>query len=588
MKNLKEKAAKLPEKTGCYLFKNKNGKIIYIGKAKNLRKRVHSYFSQKTEKDVTITENATDIEYYITTTEVEALILENNLIKKHKPKFNINLKDDKSYPYIELTINDEYPGIYFSRKPTKKNSLYFGPYPSAGAVKRLISLIEKYFMLKTCKKDFKNINRACLKFQINRCSAPCVNKITKENYLASAKMAQMFLEGKYNAIETELKSEMENLSENLEFEKAAEIRDILFEIKKFKSSQLVQLKENEDFEAIAYHSKEKVAAVTIFHFKNGRLIDKSQFQLENFNGVFQTFLERYFYNLKFPSKKYFLNIQPDNIKLLEEYLSNRFSTNITVKVAKKGKYFHILKTAEINCLEYIEKQHSYDKALLIMQKKLKLTNYPNTIICIDISHIAGSHTVGSLVSFKGGKPDKKNYRKFKIKETKGVNDYKSIEEVVIRYFEKLKTQNQPLPDLVVIDGGKGQLQAASKIFNKMKLPCDLISLAKKEETVFSHNLQEGYILDTSDLFSRILIKIRDEAHRFAITYNKNLRKKANLSSKLTEIKGIGKVKAEKLLKKFKSYENVLNASDKELKEILNKNDIKNLKLRQNGTFLTEK
>jgi excinuclease ABC subunit C len=223
-----------------------------------------------------------------------------------------------------------------------------------------------------------------------------------------------------------------------------------------------------------------------------------------------------------------------------------------------------------------------------MQKELKLNNYPETIACVDISHIAGTFTVGSLVCFKKGKPYKKNYRRFKIRETKGIDDYKSIEEVLTRYFEKLKSQNKPFPDLVVIDGGKGQLHAAEKVFEKLQLPCDLISLAKKEETVFTKSLLQGYILDTSHLFSRILIKIRDEAHRFAINYNKTLRKKANTSSQLTDIKGIGKIKAEKLLKKFKSYENVLNATPKQLKEILNNNDIKNLKIRQNGTFLTKK
>jgi len=579
MKNLKETATNLPEKPGCYVFKTKEKKIIYIGKAKNLKKRVSSYFSKKICKDKLIIENSVYLEYYITGTEVEALILENNLIKKHKPKYNINLKDDKTYPFIELTINDDFPGIYFSRKPVKKNSLYFGPYPSAGAVKRLISLIEKYFLLKTCKKSFKTIKRACLKYQINRCSAPCVKHISRENYNSSAKLAQMFLEGKYKLVEEKLHKEMLIYSENTEFEKAAEIRDILIEIKKFKSSQFADIKSDDNFDVIVFATKFNIAAVTIFYFKNGRLIDKSQYLLENEPDIFQTFLEQYFYNLKFSTDAYYLNIEPNNLKLIQNYLKERFKKNILIKIPQKGKFFHILKSAYLNCIEYISKQISYEDALKEMEITLHLTKMPAIIECIDISHSSGTFTVGSVVRFKNGVPDKNNYRKFKIKKTTGIDDFKSIGEVVQRHFDRLLKEKKQLPDLIVIDGGKGQLHAADFVMKQLKLneKINLISIAKKEEIIFSKTISNGYKLNINYLFSKILIKIRDEAHRFAISYNRKLRKKSQLSTELTSINGIGKVKASKMLSKFKSIENIKTATDKELEEILSKKDISTIR-----------
>lgn len=580
MKTLKEKVAELPDKPGCYLFKNKNKKIIYIGKAKNLRKRVVSYFAKSTFKNTSIVENSVELEYYLTSNEVEALILENNLIKKHKPKYNVNLKDDKSYPYIELTQNEKFPGIYFSRKPINKNSQYFGPYPSSGAVKRLISLIEKYFLIRTCKKNFSLIKRPCLKFHINRCSAPCVKYITENNYSESAKMAQMFLEGKYNLLEQELAKEMEKLSEELKYEKAAEIRDILLEIKKFKASQFADIQGNETFDVIAFSELNDIAAIIIFHFKSGRLIDKSQFILNNEDDIFQTFLEQYFYNLKFTVDKYYLNIVPENLTLLTNYLKHRFNKKIDIRIPQKGKFLNIVKSAYSNCIEFINQQLSYKIALNEMKKALELKNVPIIIECIDISHSSGTFTVGSVVRFNQGKPEKKNYRRYKIKETVGVDDFKSISEVVNRHYGKLIDTDKPLPDLIVIDGGKGQLMSAATQLNDLKIydRCDLISLAKKEETIFSDKLTNGLQLNMNLLFSRILIKLRDEAHRFAITYNRKLRNMNSLKTELIEIKGIGKIKATKLLNRFKSIENIKNANNEDLKEILSKKDIENLKL----------
>lgn len=579
MKSLKEKAAELPEKPGCYLFKNKNKKIIYIGKAKNIKKRVNSYFLNKTYKEKAIVENGKYLEYFITSNEVEALILENNLIKKHKPKYNINLKDDKTYPYIELTLNEQYPGIYFSRKPNNKNSTYYGPYPSAGAVKRLISLIEKYFLVRTCKKNFSLIKSPCLKFHINRCSAPCVNFIDKKNYYDSAKLTQMFLDGKYLSLEKELQKEMELFSENLQFEKAAEIRDILFEIKKFQSSQFVQIKGNESFEAIAFVESENLSAISIMHFKNGRLLDKSEYIQEFEENIFQTFLEQYFYNLKFTTGNYYLNIDPGNIELLTNYLKQKFKTNVKIKIPQKGKYKNIINTAKLNAIEFLNKQLDLDTALKNMKNYLKLNNYPKNIECIDISHSSGTNTVGSVVRFKDGLPDKKNYRRFRIKETKGIDDFKSISEVVNRQYSRIEKENKILPDLIIIDGGKGQLNYAIKALKNIKLmkKCDIISLAKKEETIFSLNFPEGYKLDFNNQFSRIIIKLRDEAHRFAITYNRKLRLKNNIQTDLTNIKGIGKVKASKLLKKFKSVEQIKKTTEQELSTILTEKDIIQLK-----------
>ncbi len=575
---MKEKLKQLPQKPGVYIFKAENGKIIYIGKAKNLKKRVSQYFNRSNYKNVLILSKAEDIEFFLTNNEVEALLLEYSLIKKHKPEFNIQLKDDKSYPYVFLDLSEEFPGIYFMRKKQQGKKEYFGPYPSASSVRKIIGIVEKYFKLKTCKTDFSKITRPCLKYQIARCAAPCVKPEIKKDYLENVKMAKNFLEGKLKKLEKEIEEKMAEASENLEFEKAAKLRDTLFALKKFREKQAVFI-DMPDTDFI-FHKEENWHFVLILYLRGNRIVDKKElfFEKDKFEST-QNFMEMYIASLKDRVPAIFTNFEIENKKILEEAYTVRFKEKVEIKnISKKGKYKKLVEIAEKNLNYIIGEKEKQSKSLEKLKDYLKLEKTPDTIYGFDISHLGGCFTVASSVCFKNGKPEKSFYRRIKLEE--GINDdYKSIYLAVKKRLESDKKRGIPLPDLIVIDGGKGQLNSALKAIKELKLESrvDLISIAKKEEIVFSKNFPERIKLDFSLPFASLITKVRNESHRFANEYRKKLYRKKNLNSILLEIPGIGQKTYQKLIKEFKSVEGIKSVSLEDLEKITNKKTAERIK-----------
>ncbi len=568
---LERKIKSLPSKPGVYLFKSREGKIIYIGKAKNLKKRASQYLNKNIFKNHLILSRAKDIEFFVTNNEVEALLLEFSLIKKHKPIFNIQLKDDKSYPYLLLDMTEDFPGIYFTRKKEEGKKKYFGPYPSASSVRKIISIVEKYFKLKTCKTDFRKITRPCLKYQIGRCMAPCVNPQLNEKYLENVKMAERFLEGRLKELEKNLQSKMEEASSRLEFEKAAELRDTLFALKKFREKQVIFL-DLPDTDFIYYKPYQERHFIVIFYFRGKRIIEKKELVFDS--TLFESpehFMELYIASLKSEIESIITNFPLNNKSILVQTHKERFKKGIKLKdISKLKKFKPLLDMAENNVEFLIKEKEKQGENLEQIKNYLKLTKTPKVIYGFDISHLGGCFSVASSVCFVNGKPEKSLYRRIKL--TEGVNDdYASIYLAVKKRIESDLKRGLNLPDLIIIDGGKGQLESAKKALKELNLTnIDVISIAKKEERVFSDKFQKGIVLDFSLPYANLITKVRNESHRFANQYRKLLYKNKNLNSILTEIPGVGEKTAKKLLKSFKSVEGIKNAGLEELQKIVNK------------------
>ncbi len=570
-KKLKEKINSLPYKTGVYLFKDENGKVIYAGKANSLKKRVLSYLNRNSLKNRLILSKAKDIEFFITNNEVEALLLEYSIIKKHRPEFNIQLKDDKSYPYILIDLEEEFPGIYFVRKKKSKKRVYFGPYPSSKSVKRIIETVEKLFKLKTCKYNISKLTRPCLKYQIGRCMAPCIHK-AKEEYKKNVLMAIKFLKGETKNLVSELESEMQKASSNLEFEKAAKLRDTIFAIKKIETDQGIFLN-TDDCDLVYYTERENKHHILILFIRGNRVVEKKEFLYNQ--TTFESpshFLSLYIASLRSPVKSILTNFSIMDQKTLEEAFFKRFRKKITLKnISKSKKFRQVLLIAGQNAEYSLNLEGKNEEYLINLKKLLNLKKIPEKIYGFDISHLSSYFTVASSVCFKNGKPEKSLYRRIKL--TEGINnDYLSIYLAVIKRLKSDFKRGIDPPDLIIIDGGKGQLAYAKKALQKLGLSEDIevISIAKKEEKVFSDNLPEGMKLDFYNPVSSIITRVRNESHRFANEYRNCLYRKKNLISLLIEIPGIGKKTAIKLLKRFGSIENIINASNEEVEKTINK------------------
>ncbi|MCK5879304.1 MAG: excinuclease ABC subunit UvrC [Holophagae bacterium] len=579
MEALTKKIRNLPSKIGVYVFRGPGGNILYVGKALDLKRRVASYLKDGSNKSVMLRKRAHDIEFYVTNTEVEALILEHNLIKKYRPRYNILLKDDKTYPYIEMSMEDEFPGIYFSRKCSRENSRYFGPFPSAGAVRRIIGITEKFFQLRTCGKDFYNRKRPCLKYQVKRCSAPCVGYQGVEPYQNSVEKAALFLGGHFEELEKTLSAEMEDCASRLAYEKAGRIRDLLEEIRRFKARQSVFLEGEPTLDAVACVSEGGRTAVMILHFRAGRLLDKNEYVFENQENLFGKVLEQHLYRLRQPLPMLLVNQTVPALEMLENYHRQRFGKSIEIRFPRRGRFLSVIRMAEANAGELLRRAEERREELKTLQGMLGLKILPERMECIDISHLGGDFMVGSLVSFKNGEPDKSNYRRFRIGHGGGNDDFRSVAEVIKRRYVRLLREGSPLPDLVLIDGGKGQLSAAREQMGTLGLleRVEMAALAKKEERIFSVRYPEGMVLDPRIPASRILIRLRDEAHRFAIAFNRDLRSRRAISPRLAEVPGIGDRKARRLLSRFGSFQAVLEAEDEALREEIGSKDIRNIR-----------
>lgn len=571
---IEEKLSRLPTTSGVYIMKNSQAKIIYVGKAINLRNRVRSYFrnlDKHLPKVRALVTHIVDFEYIVTNNELEALILECNLIKKHRPKYNINLKDDKSYPYIKLTLTEDYPRIYATRRVIKDGSKYFGPYANVTAMHTMIKLLKDMFPLRSCHRLG---SRPCLQYHIKKCLAPCVGKVSKENYSLMINDVTLFLEGRTEKLVKELKTRMLGASANLEFETAALLRDQLKAVTIMQEQQKA-VTDSGDQDIIGFAQNETLAIIQIFFVRSGKLVGRDHFIIqknfeETMEDIVTSFIKQYYNDSSFVPKEILLPCATTETDLLEEWLSSLKKKTVKILVPKRQAKKDFVNLAIENAenflrehTKHINEQTAKEKrAVLELQQALGITDYIHRMDCFDISHTQGSETVASMVVFRDGKSSKKDYRKYKLKTVEGKpDDFMSMREVVLRRYSKYEN----LPDLVIIDGGKGQLSSALEVIRGLGLnELKVIGLAKQFEHIFIENASEPIILkkDSPALF--LIQNIRDEAHRFAITYHRKLRSKRNMTSILDHIEGIGEKRKQALWQTFKTLDKIKNATVQEL------------------------
>ncbi len=578
---IKEKLKLLPDNPGVYIMLDKDSNVIYVGKARVLKNRVRQYFhnSPKPEKVTKMVENIADFNYIITSSEIDALALENNLIKKYKPKYNILLKDDKTYPYIKVDTKEEFPNFYITRKIKKDGCKYFGPFMGGINCKDILDTLQLTFCVRLCHTAINSKpKRECLNYHIGRCSAPCAGKVTKEEYAAQVKKALDFLDGNLKEAEDLLKTKMFAAAESENFELALDYKNKLDMLSKLEAKRLPSLNKAIDADIIAYATNNLYSAVNVLVTRKGIMQGGSSFALDEAHmsdsDALTSFISQYYQHHEPPSE--IVVEEFCEKELLQTYFKQKFDKTVEITVAKQGDKFKLLKMAQENAAEYLEKsvdkiKHKDDmtiNACKRLQQLLGLKKYPRRMECYDISNISGVDKVGSMVVFIDGEADRNSYRRFKIKTVEGANDFASLQEVLTRRLDKLGTDEEdrfPKPDLVIIDGGKGQLSAVKEIFDKKNIGgIELVSLAKREEEVFTLNADESIKISHRDYSLKMLQRIRDEAHRFAITYFRNIHSKRNLSSVLTEIDGIGKVKRMALLQKFGNLDKIMAASEEEL------------------------
>lgn len=577
----------LPELSGSYQFFDKNGEIIYVGKAKNLKKRVHSYFNKTHDspKLRIMVPQIKKIQFIITDTEVEALILESHLIKKHKPKYNVLLKDDKKFPYFVIT-DEEYPRIIVTRKANinKIKGKYFGPYTDSRAMYSTLDLLKKLFPLKQCKTP-KFKDRPCLYYQIGRCCAPCQRKVTPEEYKNILKGVELFLTGKQQELINRLRVEMEKYAEKQDYEKAARYRDSYFDVQKTMERQkVVSENTNINQDIIALFCEGNLHVVSLLQIRQGRLTDKKDFQFSNLelsgeNEVLSTFLKEYYTMCSEPEIPGTIVLpeilEESEIELYSKWLSQKTGRNIKFSSRPTKRNIELLNLAEKNAKFFFEKtkleklteiQRDYNEVGSYIQEKLGLKKFPYIVECFDISHIQGTNTVASMVTFENGMPKKSKYRKFKVRSTESKpDDFQSMKEVVERRYTGKLTESLPMPDLIIIDGGKGQLSSVMEVFEKIGMENqDVVSLAKRLEEVFKPHESKPVIFPINSPALYFFQRIRDEAHRFAITYHRNLRQKSATKSILDEIKGLSPKNRDILLHEFKNVRKISQTSAEEL------------------------
>ena len=581
MSEIQEKLKLLPDDPGVYIMLDRDGNVIYVGKARVLKNRVRQYFhsSLKTEKVAAMVANIADFYYIITKSEIDALSLENNLIKKYKPKYNILLKDDKTYPYIKVSVSEKFPSFTVMRK-LKKGSRYFGPYMGGVRVRDVLEIVNMAYGVRTCYTPVgEKPKKPCLNYHIHRCPAPCAHLISEEEYGERVKAAMRFLDGDEGNVEALLKEKMNAYAAAEEFELAIDCRNKLEMLSKIALKRITALNRDINADVIAYVSNKLYSAVNILITRRGIMQGASTFAVENASSdgeALTSFISQYYANHQLPDELIVQDFAES--ALLEEFFRQTYSKAVSVLTPKQGVRRQLLDMAENNAAEYLEKaidriRHKEDmtvNACLHLQEELGLSRYPRRMECYDISNISGVDKVGSMVVFIDGEADRSQYRRFRIKTVEGADDFASLREVLRRRLAKLGTEEEehfPKPDLVIIDGGKGQLSAVKGIFDEAGVSgIDLISLAKREEEVFTVGSREGILLDKRDYSLKMLQRIRDEAHRFAITFFRSIHSKRSLTSVLAEIPGVGKIKRRALIEKFGTIDRIMRASPKELAE----------------------
>ena len=591
MFDFQEELRKLPDQPGVYIMHDKTDAIIYIGKAVSLRKRVRQYFQPSHDEGIKkkqMVEHIARFEYIITDSELEALVLECNLIKEHTPKYNTMLRDDKTYPYIRVTVQEDFPRVLFSRQVKKDKSRYFGPYTSAGAVKDTIELINKLYKLRTCNRKLPRdigLERACLNYHIHQCDAPCQGHVDKETYGKQVSKALEFLNGNYGPVIRELKENMQKASEEMEFERAIEYRELLNSVSQIAQKQKITNTDGEDKDIIALASDDRDAVVQVFFIRSGKIIGRDHFHVrvgseESTGDILVNFVKQYYSGTPFVPREIMLQEAIEDIPVLEEWLSAKRGRKVTIRIPQKGLKEKLVELAAKNAQlvlsqdkEKIKREEGRTIGAVKEIEQLLGMKGLNRMEAYDISNINGFETVGSMIVYEKGRPKRSDYRKFKLRTVSGPDDYASMKEVVRRRYQRAIEENSPLPDLIITDGGKGQMEVVREVIeDELHLNIPIAGLAKDNkhrtsELLFGFPAQTIGIKQQSSLF-RLLTQIQDEVHRFAITFHRDKRSKRQVASALDTIKGIGEKTKTALLKEFKSVKRIKEASLEEIAKVI--------------------
>jgi excinuclease ABC subunit C len=571
----------LPDGPGVYMWKGRDGTTLYVGKAKRLRSRVRSYFANDQLESVKtrhLVGLVADLETIVVPSEAHALILEANLIKEYRPRFNIALRDDKSYPYIKVTVQEPFPRVFVTRRIEDDGASYFGPYTDVGAMRRALNVVKRIFTVRSCNYDMpaQMPERPCLDYYIKRCKAPCILAQSQHDYRAMIDEVVLFLSGRPDEVVRRVKERMDLASEQLDFERAAELRDVLHHLEQMEEPTVVLEVEGGDRDVIGYARDGDDACVTVLRIRSGKLLSRDQRFLENIEGeedadVMTMFMAGSYVGMQEKARQVLLPFDFPDRELIEQSLPDS-----RIQIPQRGPRRDLIALAEQNArhlleelkLSSMEADERAGDPVYELGRELGLQRLPRSLVCFDISTTQGTDTVGSCVWFENGRPRRGEYRKFKVKTVEGTDDFASMQEVVHRYFERRIRDEKPLPDLVVIDGGKGQLSAAHAALVETGLTDrPLISLAKREEEIFMWGRAEPLKLSRRSPALRLLQQARDEAHRFAVTYNRKRRTMRTVTSELLKVPGIGPVKRRRLLQEFGSVEGVREAGEEAIARI---------------------
>jgi len=586
---LKEQLKTLPTKPGIYLFKDKAGKVLYVGKAARLRNRVRSYFGATHTHDSKLHKMMPVVQildFIVTDSEQEALILENNLIKKHRPRFNVRLRDDKSYPYIKVSLNEEWPRIFLTRRFEDDGGRYFGPYASAGSVRRTLDLLKKLFRFCSPKWVITGKKpRPCFDYSIRRCVGACSSEITKEEYREIIDEVILFLEGKHDEVLRDLRLKMGHAAETLEFEKAASLRDQLQAVESVTEGQKIISAGGGDEDVIAFARERNDACVQIFFVRSGKLIGRENFimegtQDEERSHIMASFIQQFYGSAPYIPPSILLQGEPEDMPVISSWLKNVRGGKVSLRVPKRGQKKKLVDMVTENAeqalvqlkAKWLADTGKTAAALKELQEQLRLPGLPNRVECYDISNIRGTSAVGSMVVFENGRPKPSAYRRFKIKTVEGIDDYAMMQEVLRRRFKRVQTQDTSswavIPDLVLIDGGRGHLTSVQEVMQELEVDSvPLAAIAKENEEIFLRDVAESLILPRDSQALYLLQRIRDEAHRFALSYHLHVRRKAALKSEWS-VPGIGPKRKRALLKKFGSVRAIKEASVEDLMSVL--------------------
>jgi excinuclease ABC subunit C len=609
--DLPEKIRSLPTSAGVYLYKNAEGEVIYVGKAKNLRSRVSSYFHEGRWEDAktgTLVREAVDVDYIVVANNKEALALENHLIKQKKPRFNILLRDDKTYPYVKLTLAERFPRVYVTRRLRKDGSAYYGPYFPANLAYRIVDLIHRHFMVPSCKVDLtRNHPRPCLQFYIKRCLGPCVKDLTTpEIYAEAVRDVKLFLEGRQTDLVKSLRERMAEASESQEFERAARYRDLISTVEQLQEKQRIAAAEGDDADVFGYHYENQMLALNLFHMRGGKVLDRREFFWEDLpefavqqysdsfhpGEFFSALVKQLYLGQPYVPRNIYVPVEFEDREELEDALSEQLAgeggraTRVHITVPQRGDKRELIDLAGTNA------KQSYDQRFRVLKPNaraiqealrdaLALPELPKRIECFDISHIQGAETVASMVVWENGAMKKSDYRKFIIKTVAGVDDFASMREVVTRRYKRLRDGKQDgklpdgesaMPSLVLIDGGLGQLHAAAQALESLEIINQpLAAIAKREEIIYVYGQEDDpVVLDHHSPVLHLVQQIRDEAHRFAVTFHRKRRQLRDRATELREIPGVGESTTRRLLEHFGSLQAVKQADVAALSSVVTK------------------